>query len=144
MLGTRRRGPKGLVALLLAGAACALATSPSWAGAQAPSPVGPTPGSSDNPTSTNVPYLAWRGENIRLVKCSDDLTDAELSALRAGFASDENYAFGIGGLSLSFAVEEWGGSASDKPELLEGTREFFLANGALCARGVFTSHDPGL
>ena len=84
MLGARRRGPLGLVALLFVGIACLLASTPSWAG-QAASPVNPTPGSSPNPTSTNVPYLAWKGENIRVVKCSDDLTLREMAALRSAF-----------------------------------------------------------
>src|SRR5215207_9111177 len=77
MLGARRLG-LGLVALLLAGIACLLASSPSWAGAVQGSPIASDP----NPTSTNIPYLAWRGENIRLVKCSDDLQDSEINVLR--------------------------------------------------------------
>ena len=79
MLGARRRG-LGLVALLLAGIACLLASTPSWAGSRLT--VNPSIASDPNPTSTNIPYLAWRGENIRLVKCSDDLQDSEINVLR--------------------------------------------------------------
>jgi hypothetical protein len=142
MLGARRRGPLGLVALLFVGIACLLASTPSWAG-QPASPVNPTPGSSPNPTSTNVPYLAWKGENIRVVKCSDDLTDREMAALRSAFRDPNAPAIGLTGLSLSIVVEDWSGAGSG-PRLLDGTREFFLGNRALCARGTFTSTQAGL
>src|ERR671933_2793495 len=103
MQGARRRRPLGLVGLLLAAVACLLACLPAWAGAQSVTPGNPTPGSDPNPTNTNVPYLAWRGENIRLVKCVNDLNDREWAALRS--ASQGSPAIGIAGLSLSFAVE---------------------------------------
>ena len=143
MLGARRRGPLGLVALLLAGLACLLASAPSWAGAPV-SPVNPTPGSDSNPTSSNIPYLAWRGENIRLVKCIDDLTEREWAALRSVFHNEEAPAIGVRWPSLSFVVEEWGGPAGEKPQLLEGTRGFFLGDHTFCARGTFVSHEAGL
>ena len=141
MLGARRRGPLGLVALLVFGLACLLASAPSWAG-QPASPVNPTPGSSPNPTSTNVPYLAWKGENIRVVKCSDDLTAREMAALRSAFSNR-----GSGDRphrsEPSLVVEDWSGAGTG-PRLLDGTREFFLGNSALCARGTFTSTQAGL
>ena len=75
MLGARRLG-LGLVALLLRGSLACWQVPQTWAGsAHGTRP----PGSIPNPTSTNIPYLAWRGENIRLVKCSDDLQDSEMA-----------------------------------------------------------------
>jgi hypothetical protein len=143
MLGTLRRRPIGLSALLLAGVALLLAAMlPSWAGAQSGSPVNDTPGSDPNPMSTNIPSLAWRGENIRLVKCSDDLQDSEITALRA--AAEPRGQFTIAaGLGGSFIVEEWGGAGA-APQLVDSSAGFFLAGNKLCARGTFVSTRAGL
>ena len=123
MLGARRRGPLGFVALLLAGLACLLASSPSWAGA----PQGP-PGSDPNPTTTNIPYLAWRGENIRLVKCSDDLQDRELAVLRnAIFRRGEIPLFFLTGVDFDFVLEEWGSDTARDPSPITSSSGFFFA-----------------
>src|SRR5215207_4234590 len=112
MLGARRRSPLGFVALLLAGITCLLACIPSWAGAQAP----PDPGSDPNPTTTNIPYLAWRGENIRLVKCSDDLQERELNVLRdAIIRRNEVPLFFLTGVDFDFVLEEWGSDTARDP-----------------------------
>src|SRR5919112_1612148 len=137
MLGTRRRGPLGLVALLLAGVACLVASSPSLAGMQAPSVQ-----SDPNPMSTNIPNLAWRGENLRLVKCSDDLQADELSVLRrAAVRRGELLIFG--GLSYDYVLEEWGGSGRD-PSPISSSSGFFIAGDKLCVRETWTSAAAGL
>src|SRR5215211_1178840 len=110
MLGARRRGPLGFVALLLAGIACLLASSPSWAGAPGASPIASDP----NPTSTNIPYLAWRGENIRLVKCSDDLQDDEINVLRNSATRRGEYLIWAD-LDYDFVLEEWGSDTARDP-----------------------------
>jgi hypothetical protein len=92
--------------------------------------------------STNIPYLAWRGENIRLVKCSEDLNSAELTAL-AGVLDDEDEPAIFAGADVSFFVEEWGGSGAE-PSLIPTTRGFFLADGKICARASFESNRAGL
>src|SRR5436305_13568664 len=61
-----------------------------------------------DPQTTNVPYLAWAGEQIRLVKCysADTLTGA--------------------GLSAQFTVVSWSGdlgpNSVPRPELETGTQ----------------------
>src|SRR5690349_3958060 len=120
MLGARRLG-LGLVGLLLAGIACLLASTSSWAGVA----QGPSIASDPNPLSTNIPYLAWRGENIRLVKCSDDLADSEINVLRS--VADRRGEFLIfADASFDYLLEEWGGGARD-PQPISSSGGFFIA-----------------
>src|SRR5215210_4795661 len=49
-----------------------------------------------DPQNTNVPYLAWDGEQIRLVKC---FTPAELPSVGPG----------------RFVIEDWSGASFQKP-----------------------------
>src|SRR5215211_2298901 len=49
-----------------------------------------------DPQNTNVPYLAWDGEQIRLVKC---FTPAELPVVGVG----------------RFVIEDWSGASFQKP-----------------------------
>src|SRR5690554_3031536 len=123
MLGTRRRGPLGLVALLLAGVAALLVSSSSWAGGmqQAPSIA-----SDPNPTSTNIPYLAWRGENIRLVKCSDDLQDSELNVLRRASVRRGEFLLFVD-LDYDFVLEEWCSDTARDPSPISSSSGFFIA-----------------
>jgi hypothetical protein len=140
MLGARRRRPIGLAASILAGIAALAAAIPAVAGAQASGPNLSDP----NPTTTNVPYLAWRGEPIRLVKCADDLTDAEILAIeRAVFRHDDGYLI-FAGVNASFFVEEWGGTDSSKPQEIENTEGFFISGHRLCVRADFTTNGAGL
>jgi hypothetical protein len=136
MLGTRRRGPFGLVALLLAGIACLLASAPSWGGVPQQDPS-----SDPNPTSTNIPYLAWNGENIRLVKCSDDLQDSEINVLRnAAIRRGEFLIFAD--LDYDFVLEDFSGSRDPSP--ISSSSGFFIAGNKLCVRETWTSLKPGL
>jgi hypothetical protein len=139
MLGARRRGPLGLVALLLAGIACLLASIPSWAGAQAP----PDPQSDTNPTTTNIPYLAWRGENIRLVKCSDDLQERELNVLRDAAVRRGEFLFFVG-VDFDFVLEEWGSDTARDPSPITSSSGFFFAGNKICVRETWTSSGAGL
>jgi hypothetical protein len=138
MLGARRRGPLGLVALLLAGLACLLASTPSWAGA----PQGP-PGSDPNPTTTNIPYLAWRGENVRLVKCSDDLQERELNVLRHAAIRRGELLF-FADVDFDFVLEEWGSDTARDPSPINSSSGFFIAGDKICIRETWTSAGAGL
>jgi len=139
MLGARRRGPLGLVALLLAGVACLLASLPAWAGTQGP----PSIQSDPNPANTNIPYLAWRGENIRLVKCSDDLTDSEINVLRN--VADRRGEFLIfADVKYDFVLEEWGSDTARDPSPIASSSGFFIAGNKICVRETWTSSGAGL
>jgi len=72
-----------------------------------------------DPQTSNVPYLAWSGEQVRLVKC--------------------NPALATEGVNVEFFVEEWSGSGI-VPRVEEATVNH--ANG--CARADVVSVDPGL
>jgi hypothetical protein len=118
-----------------------LASIPSWAGAQAP----PDPGSDPNPTTTNIPYLAWRGENIRLVKCSDDLQERELNVLRdAVIRRNEVPLFFLTGVDFDFVLEEWGSDTARDPSPISSSSGFFFAGNKICVRETWTSSGAGL
>ena len=138
MLGARRLG-LGLVGLLLAGIACLLASTPTWAGA----PQAPSIASDPNPTSTNIPYLAWRGENIRLVKCSDDLQESEINVLRNSATRRGEYLIWAD-LDYDFVLEEWGSDTARDPSPISSSSGFFIAGNKLCVRETWTSSGAGL
>ena len=73
-----------------------------------------------DPQTTNIPYLAWRGEEIRLVKC--DPAIGELPAKR-----------------VDWVVEEWTGPGL-KPEIETSTITGFEN----CVAADVVSLDPGL
>jgi len=98
----------GLLAVV-ATAVSAIAVGP--ASAQAPAVW--------DPQTTNVPYLAWRGEQIRLVKCDPVLAQE--------------------GVAVEFFVEEWSGSG-----LVPRVEEITVDRGGGCARADVVSLDPGL
>ena len=54
-----------------------------------------------DPEATNVPYLAWRGEQVRLVKC---FTEEELGA-----AFEQGLPVG------TFVIEDWSGDPHQRP-----------------------------
>jgi hypothetical protein len=79
--------------------------------------------------STNVPYLAWNGEQILLTKCADVI------------APDS-------GQSADFIVEDWSGDSTlsvNKPSLEPGTVRFYTTDdGDHCVSADFASLKPGL
>ncbi len=105
----RKKFGLGLVVAALA----ALAVSVSVASASTPSYTDPS-----DPQTTNIPYLAWVGEQVRVEKCvitwDHQLTDAQTSDIRAK-------------LSISFpgqfTVEDWTGvnEVNAGPKWLNGT-----------------------
>src|SRR3954452_4005865 len=59
-----------------------------------------------DPQTTNVPYLAWRGEQIRLVECSNEIGS---------------------GQNAQAIVESWSGNdpTKSRPNVEENTVDFF-------------------
>ena len=72
-----------------------------------------------DPQASNVPYLAWRGEQVRLVKCNPVLAQE--------------------GVSVEFFVEEWSG-----PGLVPRVEDVTVNHSDGCARADVVSLDPGL
>ena len=101
----------GRLRLSLAFLACvlgsALASSP--AVAQGP----------QDPQTTNIPYLAWRGEQIRLVKCHPDIGEA--------------------GTSVDWIVEEWTG-----PGLTPAIETSTITGFENCVAADIVTLEPGL
>jgi hypothetical protein len=93
--------------------------------------------------STNIPYLAWRGENIRLVKCSDDLQDSEINVLRNAATRRGEFLL-FGDLNYDFVLEEWGSDTARDPSPISSSSGFFIAGNKLCVRETWTSSGAGL
>ena len=72
-----------------------------------------------DPQTTNIPYLAWRGEQIRLVKCDP--------------------AIGEAGANVDWLVEEWTGPGV-KPQIETSTITGFED----CVAADIVSLEPGL
>jgi len=97
------------------------------------------------PLTTNVPYLAWRGEELRLVKCATDATEgpAVVSLMKGGIAGDGSSRF-----NADWIVEDWSGYPFTPPALETSTVKFFTGNGeyrgAPCVKADFVSLKAGL
>ena len=91
----------------------------------AASPAGAAP---PDPQTTNIPYLAWRGEHVRLVKCAPQIT--------------------LTGQTADVIVEDWSGAdpARSMPEVVAGSVKFFNddARGVNCVRATLVAVKPGL
>jgi hypothetical protein len=72
-----------------------------------------------DPQTTNVPYLAWRGEQVRLVKCDPVLATE--------------------GVRVEFFAEEWSGTG-----LVPRVEDATVNRASGCARADVVSLDPGL
>jgi hypothetical protein len=72
-----------------------------------------------DPQTTNVPYVAWRGEQVKLVKCNPVLATE--------------------GVSVEFFVEEWSGTG-----LVPRVEDATVNHSDGCARADVVSLDPGL
>ena len=98
-----------------------------------------------DPQLSNVPYLAWRGEEVRLVKCHPDIL--------ASFGIDGQQAqqlaqsaqFGL--TFVDFLLVDWSGDPHTiAPQLEPGTVSMFFRSwdGAPCVAGTFVSQKAGL
>jgi hypothetical protein len=89
-----------------------------------------------DPQTTNVPYLAWVGEEIRLNKC---IADDGVSA-----ATD------LSGVSADFLVEDWGGTSTVLPQIEPSTVRVYYSSdfdggaGGVCFEGDIVSLFPGI
>ncbi len=83
--------------------------------------------------TTNIPYVAWRGEQVRAVKCSWDLAD---QSVRTRFQQ---------GANIDVLVESWSGGSRD-PQLERSTVDqlFWSSDGTPCVRFDMVSSDAGL
>lgn len=96
-----------------------------------------SPPSSPNMFNTNVPYVAWRGEQVKAVKCDSipQMWDGD------GTLNGRD-------LDVDVLVESWSGPGRD-PQLETGTVGFFRARNLSeyrrdCVRFDMVSSDPGL
>src|SRR3954467_4689389 len=87
-------------AAALAIACSAIGASPALADAPRAAFDPPTTRPVFDPQTTNVPYLAWRGEQVRLVKCEPLLGDIP----------DPWSADGSPEFNAKFVVEQWSGT----------------------------------
>jgi len=140
--------------LVAAGVFITAASAAGEGGGQAAGPVsypgldGYT-GDAFNPQETNVPYLAWRGEEVRLVKCSDDIP-APSSVL-----PNQTLLGFLYGNRASIFIEDWSGTqvnnSFEGPKPVADTFVIFRDNnessphfGENCLRADFISNKPGL
>ncbi len=97
------------------------------------------------PLTTNVPYLAWRGEELRLVKCATEATDGDavVSLMKGGISGDGSSHF-----NADWIVEDWSGYPFTPPALETSTVKFFMGNGEYrgdpCVKADFVSLKAGL
>ena len=79
-----------------------------------------------DPMTTNVPYTAWAGTQLRLVKCSDEFV-------------------GIDRRNISVTVESWSGSENYRPQVITPSIDFVRNNDRVrCARVNVVSLGEGL
>lgn len=124
----RRPRRTALLATLVAGGT--VAALPSGAAAQ---PAGPI-----DPLTTNVPYIAWRGEQIKLAEC----VGLEQSRALAAQSVD------VHGLNVEdFLVEDWSGADPDraKPQIETSTESFYIDDsGRYCISADVVSPKAGI
>jgi hypothetical protein len=96
-------------------------------------PYGPS-----DPLDTNVPYLAWRGEQVKLAACASRERSADLTA----------QAVPIGSLNVDdFLVEDWSGADPDraKPQIETSTQRAYLDDeGRFCIAADVVSLKAGI
>ena len=122
--------------LLLISAGLLAASAAATGGLPANSPV-------FNPQETNVPYLAWRGEEVRLVKCGhelDGLTGAPTLQTNGGF---------FWGLDVSMQIFAYSGpqeNSFDGPKAVQNSASIFFDRNTArpCIRADFISNKAGI
>ena len=117
--GAPRRARKRLSCALVMGAVATVgASTPATA---TEGPVIP------DPMSTNIPYTAWAGTQVRMVKCSPALA-------------------GLPRNGLSVTVESWSGSADSRPQVIAPSLDFVRSSkrDVRCARFNVVSLGDGL
>jgi hypothetical protein len=142
-----RRAAVGVAAIAVLGtvASTALADSP-W---DVPA---------NDPNTTNVPYLAWRGENLRMVKCwgTDDFNRTlrlEFPSLTSDVVTDQNIGNLFGSIvQTNVQLEDWSGAdtgVNTPKEVINGARTFLYYNvrtlrPVICWQDTWASQKAGL
>jgi hypothetical protein len=141
-----RRAAVGVAAIAVLGT---VASSTAFAG-------GIVDGSANDPNTTNVPYLAWRGENLRLVKCFgvNDFNDAYQSEFKqsANFTNDSIQNIFGSIVQTNVQLEDWSGvdtGVNTPHEVINGARTFLYYNvrtfdPVICFQDTWASQKAGL
>ena len=121
----------------------------SSAAAQPPSDASGLPANGDvfNPQETNVPYLAWRGEEVRLVKCEAKFTDDAIGA--PTLQTNGSFIFDRGGFDVNMSVFAYSGpqeNSFDGPKTVQNNASIFRdrESGRICVRGTWISNKAGI
>jgi hypothetical protein len=120
----------GGLSLLTAAVTAALLLMPASGSAAAPAPTV----SAWNPQTTNVPYLAWAGEEVRLEKCIP-LGDVKAAGVN------------LRKVSVNFLVEDWSDNSADiqkRAQIEDGSQSIFINSGMACASADAVSLYPGM
>jgi len=117
------------------------------AGAQAPADSSGLAGTSVfNPQETNVPYLAWRGEEVRLVKCIGGL-DSTVGLGGPTLTTNDGFIYDRNGFELSMSIFNYSGpqeNSFDGPKAVTNSASVFESDGRICARGTWISNKAGI
>jgi len=100
-----------------------------------------------DPQESNVPYLAWRGEEVRLVKCIGGLRDSAVGP--ATSTTNNGFIFNRNGWDINMMIYEYSGpqeNSLDGPKAVTSSASVFYDRdqGRICARGDFISNKAGI
>jgi hypothetical protein len=96
-----------------------------------------------DPQLTNIPYLAWRGEEVRIVKCDPDILAGLDAAQRQQVAQSAQFE----DIFVDFLLVDWSGDPNVvKPQLEPGTVSMFFRSfdGSPCVAGTVVSQKAGI
>src|SRR5207248_9501999 len=96
-----------------------------------------------DPQLTNIPYLAWRGEEVRLVKCDPDVLPLLTVAQRQQLAQSAQFGIWFGDVLLV----DWSGDPNVvQPQLEPGTVSMFFRSfdAVPCVAATVVSEKAGL
>ncbi len=141
MSRTKRRLVGGGVSLVLALCVTSAFAALSAAGATSQTSL-PTTSTQWDPQNTNVPYLAWAGEQVRLEKCVAVPAFDNLAVIPD-----------LSSVNATLTVEDWSGDPNFKPTIVDGANGtgsgtvgvfWSKSKHALCASGDLMSLYPGM
>jgi len=101
-----------------------------------------------NPQESNVPYLAWNGENVRLVKCTHDVRVADGIGGPTS-VTNNSVLFSRNGVDANYAIYAYSGpqeNSFDGPKAVTTGAAIFRDDdsGRFCVRASFISNKPGI
>src|SRR5213080_2394568 len=98
-----------------------------------------------DPQLSNIPYLAWRGEEVRLVKCEPDVNPFAGLGVAQRLQAEQSAQFDITFVDL--LLVDWSGDPNVvKPQLEPGTVSMFFRSfdGVPCVAATVVSEKPGM